>query len=395
MGGPNMAFSGFLLLNTINMAILSKSELTELEARLDQVRVTLKELDEFLAAKPHIYRSLRGHCFEVWFDRIISSAGYKITKVGGDTVYDRKLNGKTLQLKTYYIKGSSEKENVVQYRMHKTHGSERYPDPLYLPKDFADFFIGLHPNGHVIICPRNKMPTRGQVNPKLKFPQYIADSTPFLWDTGWLDRYDLLGVEFKSKIPTVSNDGSSKLFPKLVKVIGFSDYEIVKALLAPENFRMWQQLIVGSIREFHFERFAKKLRINLFPPTILNDTRVNNKVDYVLMNKKRIQVKGVTKSLCRGDKIGCETFGSHSHIPTRLYRRSDFDILAVVVDPGIIPTATAKKLGIKSGDYNFAFFKMKDLPLHPRSKEWGGSYIMPRFIFDAKTTKFNDTALLR
>ena len=37
-------------------------QLAELKIRLHQIRVTLKELDEFLATKPHIYRSLRGHC---------------------------------------------------------------------------------------------------------------------------------------------------------------------------------------------------------------------------------------------------------------------------------------------------------------------------------------------
>ena len=376
------------------MQNLTRDDLLELKGRLKQIRVTLGELDNFLATKAHIYRSLRGHCFEVWFDRVISGAGYKITKVGGDTVYDRRLNGKTLQLKTFYIRGSLEISGVVQYRMHKTHGSEKYPDALYLPKEFADFFVGLHPNGHVIICPRNKMPTRGDVNPKLEFPKHIADSTPFPWDTEWLDRYDLLGVKFKGKPPVVSSTKGS-LFPKLVKVIGFSDYEIVKALFSPENFRMWQQLIVGSIREFHFEKFVTRLDIELFPPGVLNSTRTNNKVDYVLGNKKRIQVKGITKSLCHGDRIGCETFGSHSHIPTRLYKRSDFDILAVVIDPGFIPEATAKKLGINANDYNFALFRIGQLPLHPRSKEWGDDYIVPRFTFDARTTTFNDPRLLR
>ncbi|KKU85698.1 MAG: hypothetical protein A2667_00445 [Candidatus Wildermuthbacteria bacterium RIFCSPHIGHO2_01_FULL_47_27] len=376
------------------MEQLSKAELKELNVRLRQIRVTIKELDEFLATRPHIYRSLRGHCFEVWFDRVISEADYNITKIGGDTVHDRKLNGKTLQLKTFYIRGSPEKGRIVQFRMHKTHGSERYPDALYLPREFADFFVGLHPNGHVIICPRNNMPKRGEVNPKLKYPEYIADSTPFPWDTEWLDRYDLLGVRFKSGVPTVSNRHKGKLFPKLEKVIGFSDYEIVKSLISPENFRMWQQLIVGSIREYHFEKFASKLKIKLLHPKVLNSARTSNKVDYVLKDMKRIQVKGVTKSLCRDDKIGCETFGSHSHIPTRLYKKSDFDILTIVIDPGTIPAATAKKRGIPADDYNFIFFKMQDLPSHPRSKEWGEKYIMPRFFFDARKARFNDPSVL-
>ena len=177
----------------------------------------------------------------------------------------------------------------------------------------------------MIICPKKKLKTRGEVSKRLDYPHYISDPLPFAWNTEWLNRYDLIGLLIKDH-PTIVKHSKEeiRLFPQLIDKIGFTDYDILHAILDEKNFRIWLQLIVGSIREFHFEKFAKLHGIKLKPPQGLGG-RGNQKVDYVLNSGKRIQVKGLTKGMCDEVYLGCETQCSHGRVPTRLYRRNDFD----------------------------------------------------------------------
>lgn len=362
-----------------------------LNAKIETLLVSIDDLDRFIASKPHICRNISGHCFEVWFDQIIQQAGQSIEAVGGDVAVDRRLNGHTLQLKTPYWNGT--KDGVVAaYRMHKTHGPEVKPDCLYTRTEFADFLVAIHPTSGVIICPRDSMPLRGEVQPGIDYPERIADPTPFPWNSQWLNRYDLLGVTLPSPPPTWKpSEYRADLFPHIAKEVGFGDYEIIHALSDLKNFRTWDQLIVGSIRELHFTKFASANGIRLEEPTHLT-SRERNKVDFVVAGK-RIQVKGLTRSLCRGTQLGCEIKGSHGRIPNRLYRRSDFDVLVVVIDPGTIPSDAAIS-GVKSGNYNFAIFPVSALSLHERSREWGGEYLKDIFRFDVRTTTLNNLTLL-
>ncbi len=372
---------------------ITNNSLKKLSGLLAKIKVNLKDFDNFLARSPHIYRSIRGHAFEIWFDRQITKRGFTVIAVGGDDVVDRVINGRTLQLKTPYLKGTI-KDKMVSYKMHKTHGAERKPLCFYTKREFADFFIGLHPELGVIICPKNKLKTRGEISKRLDYPNYISDPLPFAWDTEWLNRYDLIGLSIKD-YPTIVKHSKEeiRLFPRLIGKIGFTDYDILHAILDEKNFRIWFQLIVGSIREFHFAKFAKIHDIKLKPPQGLGG-RGNQKVDYVLNNGKRIQVKGLTKGMCDEVYLGCETQCSHGRVPTRLYRRNDFDNIVIVIDPGFIPENVAKQKGISSADYNFVILPISKLPRHERSKEWGREYIKSSFRFKPEEVKYNQFQLL-
>src|SRR3989339_1600806 len=236
---------------------IAPSDFKKFNDLLKIVKINIEDFDEFLSLNPHIYRSIRGHAFEVWFDREMKERNVAITSVGGDNVVDRVINKKTLQLKTTYIKATIAGK-MVGYRMHKTHGAEVKPYCYYKKNEFADFLVGLHPTDGVIICPRQYLPTRGEVSKKLDYPECLADPLPFDWNTKWLNRYDLLGVDIKD-YPTIVEHSRSetKYFPKLISKIGFTDFDIIHAIIDEKNFRIWFQLIVGTIREFHFYKFAQ------------------------------------------------------------------------------------------------------------------------------------------
>lgn len=369
--------------------------------RLDLIHMTPATFDTFCSTTRHVLRSLRGHAFEVWFDDLMQLSGYDCKKQGGDDVADRILNGHSLQLKTPYWTETEEGKQVA-FRMHKTHGREKYPEALYRPSEFADYLVGMHPDRAkgVVICPADELQTRAKVNPNLPWSEYISDPVPFEWDTPWLNRWDLLGVE-NSKLVQPQTE-SSKVLPKTSKETGFSDIEVIRAIVSKENFRVWQQLIVGSVREYHFEEYVKTQGISLEKP-VSSDMRGKRagarrvKIDYVYVGsggRVRIQVKGLTRGMCDGNTLGVETQGSHSRKPTRFYLRTDFEVLAVVIDPGMIPPETAKKLGVNHEDYNFLFKKMSDLELHEQWKEWGGPYIKPRLYFDVSKERLDNIKLL-
>lgn len=348
-------------------------------------------LEEFILNRQHILRPIVGHCFETWFDILMRINGHKIESVGGDDVVDQILEGKTLQLKTIYKNGSREGERVA-YSLHKTHGIEKRPYNLYKPEDFADFLIGLHPNWKIIICPRERIPLNRDY-PRRGWGEYLADPVYFDWNTEWINRFDFLKVKIQ-KYPAY-NPKLNKIFPRLGEITRLSDIDIVKTLLKPENFRVLNQNIQGTIREWHFYEYAKKQGIQLYEPDSNSESRIRIKVDFVLPDGRLIQVKGRTKSLCRGDIIGVEVKGSHGRIPQRLYKREDFHLLVVVIDPGSILKEFAKAHGVDPDKYNYYVIPVEDLRSHERSEEWGEEYLKDIFRFRLSDYKINDFSLLR
>jgi len=348
-------------------------------------------LEDFIINTPSVYRPVVGHCFETWFENLMTSLGIKTEPVGGDDVVDMKLGGKTLQLKTPYKNGTIEGERVAVC-LHKTHGLEKRPHNLYKPNSFADFLIAKHPNGSVIICPRDNIPLNKDY-PRRQWPNYLADPAYFDWNCEWINRWDLLGITKKVDLTKLKKK-ENVLFKKLGEITMLSDNDIVKTIMKPENFRVLEQNLKGSIREFYFFEAAKTAGIKLSEPKKEAATRTRIKVDFMLENGKKIQVKGRTKSLCEGHKVGVEVKGSHGRIPQRLYQRKDFDFLVVVLDPSAIPDSFKSK-NLKRGEYNFYVIPVKDIPSHERSREWGKDYLKDIFYFMLEDYPINDFSLIK
>ena len=214
----------------------------EFSVKLEDIRMTPAEFDAFCSSEPHVVRSLKGHCFEAWFDDLLTRAGYHCEEIGGDSLFDRRVNGKTLQLKTPYQRGTVDGVKV-SYRMHKTHGPERFPDVLYRREDFADFLVGHRRGNDVLICPAANMPLKKEVQKKSPWPDYIADPTPFNWNCEWVNRYDLIGVD--AKRISADESGDSLFFPAIARAVGFNDVYIVKAILVLPGF-LWVTLEAWS-----------------------------------------------------------------------------------------------------------------------------------------------------
>lgn len=353
------------------------------------------DLEAFILDTSHIWRPVRGHCFETWFDKVMVAWGQKIISVGGDDVVDRILNSKTLQLKTVYVNGTTANKKVA-YCLHKTHGKEKRPANLYKREHFADFLIGLHPNGGIIICPKESIPLQGDY-PNRAWPDYLADPAYFGWDTEWLNRFDLLGIDKKFEdIPDFQDYKNNKLFPKIGQETKLTDEEIIDTLLAPENFRVLEQNMRGSIREWYFERFSEEQGLKLTDVSESKELRQRIKVDFLTEDGKRIQVKGITRSITKFPQLGVEVKGSHGRIPQRLYKVGDFDFLVVVLDPHLFSSSrqeTLDEIHPRQG-YNFVVVPANDIPIHQRSSEWGENYHKDIFKFNITDYPLNDLSKL-
>ncbi|MGY4884440.1 MAG: hypothetical protein ACP5NZ_02565 [Nanobdellota archaeon] len=379
-------------INKENKTVLNQAETELMKELAEHVgKISYDILEDFILNTPSVYRPIVGHCFETWFSNLMASVDVKTEPVGGDDVVDMKLNKKTLQLKTPYKNGTKEGEKVA-ICLHKTHGLEKRPHNLYKPEDFADLLVAKHPNGSLIICPRNKIPLNKDY-PDRQWPDYLADPAYFKWENEWINRWDLLEIKQKidlSKFKHIEN----RLFKKLGKIVCLSDEDIIKTILMPENFRVLQQNLKGAIREWHFLQAAKKESIKITEPDKSFKTRTRIKVDFISQNGKKLQVKGRTRSISNGTKIGVEVKGSHGRIPQRLYKRGDFDFLVVVLDPDAIPDSFNSN-SLKRGEYNFCIIPANNLPSHERSKEWGEEYLKDIFFFELGDYPFNDFSLLK
>ena len=134
----------------------------------------------------------------------------------------------------------------------------------------------------------------------------------------------------------------------------------------------------------------------MFKPNENISIRDKYKIDFITQTNKKIQLKGVTKSITKLPLVGVEVKGSHGRIPQRLYRVGDFDYLVVALDPYI--SKQIRDLTKNSNiapDYNFIVIPADAIPLHERSAEWHRSYYKDIFKFDIRKVKFNDFSLLK
>jgi hypothetical protein len=340
-------------------------------------------LDDLFLSSESIYRPLRGYAFETWFKKLLEANKVKVVMGSGDDIVDMKIDNVTLQLKTPYWRGTKDGK-IIAYRFHKTHGPERFPDVLYSPEEFADFLVGWMPDFKILICPKSALPLSRTYKGK------ISDPVKFPWKNEWIGRFDLIGV--KLKVLPGALKYSNKLLPKSGVALKLSDAEIIETIMNPANFRLFEQNLKGQLREHVCVEELKRRGIVLHPPKVSTfSTAPGVKLDGTLEDGRKIQIKGITRSISNGRILGVEIKGSHGRIPNRLYMPSAFDVLIIAIDPGSIK---AHIDGIDNRAFNYYLIQSRDLPLHEKSKIWGQPRLKDIFHFDCTKVKLNNFEVL-
>lgn len=342
-----------------------------------------KVIELTIISTSYIWRPVRGHCFETWFQRVMEGAGVKADYTGGDTMTDmvihvggRKIG---LQLKTPTT-NTVRHGKTIGYTLHKTHGREKVPFNLYLRADFPEFLIGQHPDG-LVMRKNEELPSHP------KYPDRLKSTVKLDWTEG-LNNFWALDLPDTIRMPDFS--WKNKHFPAIGKATKLSDYDIMDTLMRRENFRLLEQNLVGAVREWHFIQIAIKQNI------LLREAKTDKEIkfDFALTGGKTVQVKGRTRSISREHLPCVEVKGSHGRIPQRLYKKKAFNYLVVVLDPFTVPEECLPA-GVNRSEFNCVVIPEWYLPIHPRSAQWGSEYYKDIFCFEFDEYTVNKLDLLR
>lgn len=321
-------------------------EKIKLDALLTALQLSASELDSVIADNSPVYRTIKGHAFEVVFEHLVLSAGYTVVDVGGDQAIDLTVNDHDLQLKTPTLAGT--KGVYVQYKTHKTHGakSERESMDYYHHVDeFADFLVGLisYEPLKIIFLSKDELPTHPKDQTRIRSPFTVV------WaDHPGLNAFSRIGVEgldlsYSDHVPT---DLSKELLPKSSRRLNLKTDIILDTIIFDTNFRIWDMSIRGFSREVVISNFLRSIGKRVFNPVQVRNDGRGDKSDFAMKSKdgsyKYFQVKGVSTNNCKftgkDSIVATETQLTRGRVndhPTqsRLYLETDFDYLILNLDP--------------------------------------------------------------
>lgn len=350
----------------------------KLTALCKAVKLTPDQLDSLIAENPNVLRSVKGHVFEAFFDTLIAQSGYKSEIIGGDGDIDRKVNGRTLQLKTPYEAGTS--GEVVQFKTHKTHGakSERESMEYYHDIDsFAEYLVGLVSYNplNILILKRDELPTHPKDKKRIASPFKINN-----WGTHpALNAFERLGIRSIRETSAIYKIKGKEAMPLSSEKLGIPTDILLNTILMKSNFRVWDMLIRGMAVEIAFSSLLENSGVLKLKPDnkYRTDDRAN-KSDLVLVEEKNycfVQVKGVSIRQCNfrnaDPVIGVETQltrGRVSDDPTlsRLYLKTDFALLVLGLTPTLANQCRAN-IGLEPVS-NWEFYAIPTEELRTHSK---------------------------
>lgn len=338
------------------------SESVKLDALLTALQLKVEELDSIIADNSPVFRTIKGHAFEIVFEYLVQSAGFDVTYVGGDGNVDLIVNGVKLQLKTPYSAGTT--EEIVQYKTHKTHGakSERESMDYYHDvKEFADYLVGLisYEPLNIIFLNKTELPR----HPKSK--KHILSPFIVKWKKHkGLNNFKRIGIDkvdltSRSHFPV---DFKKELLPKSAARLNLTTNIILDTILFQSNFRIWDMAIRGWAREVAIKNLFAASKIDWIKPITIRKSR-GDKSDFALKRKPSVydffQAKGVSTNNCsfkgKNSVIATETQLTRGRVndhPTQssLYLKTDFDYLILCVDPPLVKMFD-KEIGIDKGLY--------------------------------------------
>lgn len=340
----------------------------------NSMQITPNVLDQVIAGNSPVLRTVKGHCFETYFDLLLKEFKIQTEVVGGDHEVDRVVNGHSLQLKTPTESGT--RGTVVQYKTHKTHGAKSESESLdyYSSEDgFADFLVGLvsYEPLRILFLPKHEIP-RHPVSPRhLRSPFSIETA-----GNRRLNAFDLIGLEFHLDPAYKGPRSGAELLPVAADAIGVSSEVIIRTILSRPNFRIWDMSVRGFLRERVFQDALDGSGIEHVPPTSTGRPRAD-KADIALARQGAdplfAQMKGISTNNCQFDiadpVIATETQLTRGRVndhPTqsRLYLVSDFDFLILAIDPPVSQICSMASSGDSVLKWEFYAIPVSGLKTH-------------------------------
>ena len=309
------------------------------------------ELDSLIADNSPVFRTIKGHCFEVALEKVLAKNGISSKDIGGDGDVDLVVNGHNLQLKTPNMAGTT--DFVCQYKTHKTHGAKSEDESMdYYHKvdDFAEFFVGLisYDPFEVFIIPKEKLPRHHLDDSYIVSPFTISKKKGYDLDMSeYVNAFNLIGISMNNIDVSSIVNGQNEMLPKTSQKLGLTTDIVLNTILREENFRIWDMSIRGFAREVVIKRFLKNIGVKCSDEPQKYRMERGEKADLAVVRKSDtifLQVKGISTTKCKfsgmDSIIATETQLTRGRVndhPTqsRLYMCSDFDYLLLAIDPPV------------------------------------------------------------
>jgi hypothetical protein len=323
-------------------------ESVKLNALLETLQITAFELDSLIAENAPVFRTIKGHAFEIVFEYLMASAGYNVTDVGGDGDVDLIVNGHKLQLKTPNVAGT--KNFTVEYKTHKTHGAKSENESInyyHSVEHFADYLVGLisYEPLNILFLEKKELP----LHPGSAL--HIVSPFKINWQSHiGLNNYKRIGVTTKALNSKAHFPEPSvkELLPKTAARLNLKTSIILDTIFSLSNFRIWDMSIRGWAREVVVNNLFQKSNLHFVKPSTVRISRAD-KSDFALQKKDHstdfFQVKGLSTNNCRfhgtASVVGVETQLTRGRVndhatQSRLYLKSDFDYLLICIDPPLV-----------------------------------------------------------
>jgi hypothetical protein len=385
-----------LLYNTQSIASITTQD--KLIFLCNILQLEIQDFDQIISSISPVFRTIKGHSFEAIFDLLIIKNGYDVVEVGGDTNIDRIVNGKTLQLKTPYMKKNQKKVksliNTVAYKTHKTHGAKSEKESMnyyHCVTDFPDYLVGLvsYNPFKILILSKDELP-KHPTNPK-----YILSPFEIQYDNHEaLNNFKMLGIDDVDLNTNnyLATQLEEELLPLTCKELLLKTEVIIDVILNKNNFRIWDMSIRGFAREIAFKKYLNKIGVKHYDTNEFPRHRAN-KADLLLKSKpdgspQYFQIKGLSINNCWFDGTNSTvtvetqlTRGRVNDHPTqsRLYLKTDFDYLIIAIDP-VITQRYHLELG-KTNKLEWEFYAIPVSQLKSHRKYQNRLNSMQRFLY--------------
>src|SRR3989344_787396 len=323
-----------------------------------------------------------GHAAELHYEKDLIKRGVSFRKAPTDVYYDYTVEGKRDQVKRFESAATNIKSLAAN--LTKTHGDRTGEGGFYKRGSFDRLVLLDVGFCKTYIIDEKDIPSnskyKDRLSGKFKLERNLDKSLEF--EISFLNAMKIANEGFPKAIEAL-REKYKYTYTDLLRRICDLNLKEIDGLFTAENFR----LVVGAKGFAAEEHFNVLLDRNKIPYEQVKD--MYSKWDHLVNKKIRVQVKTIHGRSTDDTYYGFKTHKSHGSGVSELYKKDEFDILALFV--GFEIDLENDVYIPKSSKNEFILIPAKDLEEHPKYP----GYL--KRVTKVKRTKYrvNDLSLLR
>ena len=299
-----------------------------------------------------------GHAAELQYEKYLTKNNIKYEKAPTDTHYDYVVNKERQQVKRF--ESASTTDNLIGINLTKTHGDRSGVGGFYKINDFDSLVFYDVDFLDPYFVKASDIPRHAKDENRLKGKYIINRPENKRLGKFHSDLLKIMKIPNEKFYPAIEEfrDREKLSHKQLLEKICNLDFNEIDSLFCDENFR----LIVGVKGFAAEEYFNVFLDGNNIPYKQIKE--MYSKVDHLVKESKRIQVKTIHSRSTNKDYWGFKTHKSHGSGEGELYKDDEFDYIALFI--GNEMDETYSKYFPKKVINQFILIPTSDLEKHPK-----------------------------